>query len=251
MASLVLCAALASGCTVLQWGGPDDQVEPIPDAESTFNEAERLFEEGNYKKAREVYEEVKAHDPEKFYDPLVQIRLGDSYYEEGRFEEAEVEYQRFIDIRPKNKAAPYVKYQIGMCNFKRIAEPYRDPSPAREAARHFSELLETYPGNPYEDEAKEKLRVARGNLAEHEFSIGHYYYRTGKYEAAAGRFRVIREEYPGSKVEPETLYYLTDSYIELEQFDKARETLAIMKQEYPNHELTQDAVEDFTPEIPE
>jgi outer membrane protein assembly factor BamD len=252
-ASLIFILTLGAGCSVLNWAGigSGDEPEPLPNAEGTFNEAEGLFAEGKYKKAREVYEQVKAHDPEKLYDPLVQIRLGDSYYEEGSYEEAEVEYQRFIDLRPRNKAAAYVKYQMGMCNFKRIGDPERDPAPAVNAARHFRELLDQYPGNPYEDEAKEKLRIARGNVAENEFSIGYYYYKTGEYRAAVGRFNVVRKDYPGSKVEPDALYYLTESYIELGLFESARETLAIMKQEHPTHELTIEAYEDFAPEIPE
>jgi outer membrane protein assembly factor BamD len=248
--SLALLGLSMQGCTLLNFDESSATIKPKPGAEDTFKEGEELLAEGKYKQARAAYSKVKEYDPEKFYDPLVQIRMGDSYYEEGSYAEAEVEYQRFIDLRPQNKAAPYVKYQIGMCNFKQIREPYRDPQFAEAAVKNFSELLRDYPDNPYKDEATEKLRLAKDSLAKHEYFVGKYYYDTDAYKAAAGRFKGIIERFPGASVEPETLYYLADSYIRLGEFDNAKSTLAVLYQEHPNDKMAQDAKDDLAPEIP-
>jgi len=249
--ALALLCMSVQGCTVLHFDESSGAVKPKPGAEDVFKEGEQLLAEGKYKQAREAYSKVKQYDPEKFYDPLVQIRLGDSYYEEGSYAEAEVEYQRFLDLRPQNKAAPYVKYQIGMCNYKQIREPYRDPQFAEAAVKNFTDLLRDYPDNPYREEAAEKLRLAKNNLADHEYYVGRYYYDTDAYKAAAARFKGIIEHYPGCSVEPEALYYLADSYIRLGEFDSAKSTLAVLYQEHPNHEMAQDAKDDLAPEIPE
>lgn len=241
---------MLQGCSYIGLYGGDKEAKPEPGAEDVFREGEDLLAKGKYDQARQAYAKVKEHDPEKFYDPLVQIRLGDSYYEEGRYDEAGVEYQRFLDMRPHNKAAAYVKYQLGMCNFKQIGKPDRDPRFAMDSVKHFSELLRDYPDNTYSEEAGEKLRIAKSNLAEHEYVVGIYYMKRGSYTSAVKRFKGIKENYPGSKVEPDTLYALADAYIRLGQYDPAKSTLAALYQEYPTHELSEKAREDLAPEIP-
>ncbi|MHB8174824.1 MAG: outer membrane protein assembly factor BamD, partial [Nitrospirota bacterium] len=175
---ITLAALLAAlpACTVLRWGGPSanggakaSSSNDRPDA--IFKQGESLLAKGKYKQARKKYNEIRAYDPERFYDALVEVRLGDSYYEEARYAEAEVEYKRFLQLHPKNKAAPYVLYQVGMCNFKQIDLPDRDPSFAQNSMKDFSKLIKEFPGNPYEDEAKEKLRLAKAQMARHEFVV--------------------------------------------------------------------------------
>jgi outer membrane protein assembly factor BamD len=242
-AAVALAAMFAlSGCTVFHWGGPTaSSPKPQPQAEDLFKKGEELLEKGKYEEARQTYSKVKETDPEKLYDALVQIRLGDSYYEESRYAEAEVEYKRFLELHPANKAAAYVKYQLGMCNFKQMGRADRDPNFATEATRNFSELLKNYPNSPYTDEAREKLKIAKGKVAEHEYSVGMYYYKGGFYRAAANRFKGIIENYPNSSVEPEVLYMLADSYIRLDNMEDAKTVLSILYQEYPNNEYAEKA----------
>ena len=256
--AVLLAAALTAlpACTVFQWGGPaKGGKESAPAAaaiqpEDIFKQGESLLAKGKYDEARKKYTEIREHDPEKYYDALVQVRLGDSYYEEARYAEAEVEYNRFLELHPKNKAAPYVLYQVGMCNFKQIDLPDRDPSFAVNSVTAFQRLLNEFPGNPYEEEAKEKLRLARADIAQHEFIVGSYYYKKDDYKAAAKRFKGIIDKYPGSKDEPKVLYFLTDSYIRTGDFDSAKNTLAVLYQQYPNNQFAEKAKKKLADKIP-
>jgi outer membrane protein assembly factor BamD len=247
LAALLFIAGL-QGCTLFRWGGSTTPAAPPPQpqAEDLFKEGESLLAKGRYDDARTKYTTVKEKDPERLYEPLVQVRLGDSYYEEARYPEAEVEYQRFLDLHPHNKAAAYVKYQIGMCSFKQMDEPDRDPSFSLKSVQQFGELLKDYPDNPYIAEAKEKLRIAKNSIAEHEFNIGWYYYQRGVYKAAVERFKGIRESYPGMKNEPDTLYYLADSCIHTGEMETAKSALAVLYQEYPNNLFAEKAKKDLS-----
>jgi len=245
LAALILLAA-AAGCA----STGTETVAPEPKADDNFKKGEELLKSGKYEQARQVYSSVKEVDPEKTYEPLVQIRLGDSYYEEARYAEADVEYKRFLDLHPHNKAAPYVKYQLGMCNFKQIDLPDRDPSFAENSVKHFSELLKDYPNNPYEDEAKEKLKIAKDDVAAHELVVGRFYYKKDSYMAAVKRFKGIIDNYPGSKDEPEILYYMADSYIRLEDYESAKNTLAQLYKDYPNNKMSEKARDNLAEKIP-
>lgn len=247
----VAMALSVQGCSLFRWGGQDKEaVAPEPRADDVFREGESLLDAGKYDEARKAYQKVREQDPEKTYEPLVMVRLGDSYYEEGRYAEAEVEYRRFFDLHPHNKAAPYAKYQLGMCNFKQMGSADRDPGFALAAMKEFRGLLDGYPGNPYEEEAREKLRVAKGKVAENEFMVGRYYFRRGSYPAAIKRFRDVVEKFPGSGVEPEVMYFLAESYIAVGEYGYARDTLTMLFTEHPNHEMAEKARKDLAPEIP-
>ncbi len=247
--ALVMLLSL-SACTVFQWGGPAKAAAPQPQAEDIFRQGEDLLAKGKYEEARQKYSSVKERDLDKSYDALVQVRLGDSYYEEARYSEAEVEYKRFLEMHPQNKAAPYVLYQIGMCNFKQMDKPDRDPSFSVNAMTSFDSLLKNYPNSPYEEEAREKLRIAKGNVAEHELVVGKYYYKRDSWSAAAKRFKGIIETYPGAKDEPETLYLLADTYIKTKDFDAAKNTLSVLYQQYPNNRFAEKAKDKLAKQIP-
>ena len=143
--------------------GTKESAAAAEQPENIFKQGEGLLAKGKYDEARKKYSEIREHDPEKYYDALVQVRLGDPYYEEARYAEAEVEYNRFLRLHPKNKAAPYVLYQVAMCNFKQIGLPCCNSSFATNSVMNFQKLINDFPGNPYEDEAKEKLRIAKGD----------------------------------------------------------------------------------------
>lgn len=241
------------GCSVFNWGSAPKEAEvaPVPKTDDVFREGEALLESGKYDEARKAYSKVRETDPEKTYEPLVMVRLGDSYYEESRYAEAEVEYRRFLDLHPRNKAAAYTKYQLGMCGFKQMGTPDRDPGFALAAMKEFQELLDLYPGSPYEEEAREKLRVARGKVGDNEFIVGMYYYKRGSYPAAIKRFKGMVEKFPGSKNEPEALYCMADSYISLGEYGYAKDTLTMLFTEHPNHEMAAKAKDKLSPEIPE
>ena len=250
---VVALAALLPACTVFRWGGPKNTTSPAPQptAEDLFKSGEDLLAKGKYEEARKKYESVKERDLDKTYDALVEIRLGDSYYEQASYAEAEVEYRHFLELHQHNKAAPYVLYQIGMCNFKQMDRPDRDPSFAMNAASSFGRLLKDYPNNPYEEEAKEKFKVARERLAENEYVIGQYYYKRDSWKAAAKRFQGIVANYPGCKDEPEVLYCLADSCIRLKDYDTAKNTLARLYQDYPNNRFSEKAKAKLAKRIPE
>jgi len=227
---------VSQGCSFLHWGGSASSPAPVPQAEDLFKQGEGALAKGNYDEARQKYTSIRERDPEKSYDALVQVRLGDSYYEEARYSEAEVEYRRFLEMHPHNKAAAYVLYQIGMCSFKQMDAPDRDPSFGVNAMEVFTRLQKEYPNNPYQDEAKEKLRLAKANVAGHELSVGRYYYKNGDYKTAVKRLQAVLDNYRGGSTDPEVLYLLADSQIRNKEYDAAKSTLSILYQDYPNNE---------------
>ena len=220
-----------------------DMVKKTPalEAESVFEQANEKIDKGYYDEARNLLETIKVQDTSGKYATLAQVRIADSYYKEELFEEAIVEYEHFLRVHPYNKYASYAQYKLAMSYFSRIKTVDVSYSLAQKSLDEFEKLLRVYPRNPYVNMVENRIRMCKGVLAEYEFYVGHFYYKKGSYEAAAGRFNILIRKYPHSKKESEALYYLGLSYREIGDIEKSLNALTTLVEKYPTIKLAKDA----------
>jgi outer membrane protein assembly factor BamD len=211
--------------------------------EMAFKRANERIKKRDYETARELLEDIKAKDASQKYAALAQIRIGDTYFEEGSYEEATIEYETFLELHPYHRYAPYVQYKLAMSFFKRIKSVDVSYSMAKRALAEFEKLQRRYPRNPYMDIVESRIKKCKSILAEYEFYVGKFYFKKGSYKAAIGRFEGLLENYPDSKREPEALYYLGLSYEKLGEREKAINTLTLLIEKFPTVKLSGEARE--------
>ena len=83
-----------------------------------------------------------------------------------------------------------------MCHFKQMLSIDRDQTVTEKALEQFRYVVENFPQSKYASDAKTRMQICQRHLADHEFYIGHFYYRNGHYKAALGRFEGILKKYP-------------------------------------------------------
>ena len=159
-----------------------------------------FYERGKYFKARDAFQKLLSQYPFSEYSLLAELKVADCNYYMKNYEEAVQEYSDFEKHHPTNEAIPYVLYQTAMCYYNQIDTIDRDVANANNAIYSFTRLLRAYPGSPYEDEVKTRIRSARNFLAYHEFYVASFYERTGEYEEAEGRLEYLLKNYPESSV---------------------------------------------------
>ncbi len=208
-----------------------------------FKQANEKIEKKAYEAAREILENIKVQDTSQKYTALAQIRIGDTYFEEGLYEEATLEYETFLDLHLYHKYAPYAQYQLAMSFFKRIKTADLSYSPAQRALKEFEQLQRRYPRNPYMDIIEDRIKTCRSILAEYEFYVGKFYFKKGSYKAAAQRFNGLLQNYPHSRKQSEALYYLGLSYENLGERDKAINIFTTLIEKFPATKLSIDAKE--------
>ncbi|RLC08843.1 MAG: outer membrane protein assembly factor BamD, partial [Deltaproteobacteria bacterium] len=123
------------------------------------------------------------------------------------YEEAVFAYEEFESLHPRNEAIPYVIYQIGLCHFEQTDTIDRDQTAAQRALDIFSRLVKKFPGDSYAAKARERIGQCKKNLAEHEFYVGLFYYKSKHYKAALGRFQMILSSYPDMPVHKDAVRY--------------------------------------------
>ena len=212
-------------------------------AGARFEEVNAKINKRDYEKAREILGDIKARDTSKEYAALAQIRIGDTYFEEGEYEAAVNEYKAFLDLHTYHKYAPYAQYQVAMSYYKRISDADRSYSLAKLALTEFEKLQKQYPRNPYMEITDKRIKICRDTLAGYELYVGKFYFQKGSYTAAAERFNDLLKLYPDSSSEPEALYNLGLTYKDIGDKEKAIDVLTTLNEKFPTIKLSQQARE--------
>ncbi|MCF6290826.1 MAG: outer membrane protein assembly factor BamD [Desulfobacterales bacterium] len=210
IALLALVLGLQTGCASMKnlFGFGNDTSSStltggMETPENLAMEGLDLYNHGRYKKALEVFEDLKSRFPFSPASLLAELKSADCNYNLGNYHEALLYYQEFEAQHPTNEAIPYVLFQIGMCHYRRIDGVDRDTSGAVNAVGAFSRLLRAFPDTPYTVEARARLQAARNFLANHEFYVASFYVRTKSYDEAESRLEYLLKHYPDATVAPQ------------------------------------------------
>ena len=136
------------------------------------------YNDGKYAAAIEKFQKLKDFYPFSKYTILAELKIADSHYQRGEYEDAIFEYENFEKLHPRNEAVPYVIYQIGMCYFDQIGTPDRDQTSARKALETFNRLIKQFPEDQYARRSDEKISKCLKSLAAHAYGIGVFYYKS-------------------------------------------------------------------------
>ncbi len=204
------------------------------DPETLYKQGLARFNKRDYPEALKRFEQLKSSFPDNPpYTVWAELKVGDCHFFKKDYVEAIAAYEEFKKIHPTHEEIPYVQYQIGMAYFKQMLALDRDQTSTQKALSNFEYLIANYPPSLFTEKAKEKIGVCKKRLADHEFYIGNYYYKSGKFQAASVRFQGLIEKFPKMPEEDKTLFLLGKSYLELDQWEKATEAFNKIVNEYP------------------
>ena len=195
---------LFSGCAFFGFGGKEPERSP----QELMREGMSAFRDGDYEEAVESFQNLKDRYPYSTLAVHAELKLADTLFKRKEFEEALGAYIEFERLHPKNKFIPYVIYQQGMCNFLRMKTIDRDQTSSKEALKEFERLRREFPNNSFSQEAQRNIRKCFINIAEHEFYVGHFYFKAGHYLAALRRFEYLITNYPDVGQYEKTLVYI-------------------------------------------
>jgi outer membrane protein assembly factor BamD len=226
---LSVATSLLFGCGT---GKDLKKIEGNP--ETLYKEGLARFNKKDYPDALKKFEELKSSFPDSPpYTVWAELKVGDCHFLKKEYVEAIASYEEFKKTHPSHEEIPYVQFQIGMSYFNQMRSLDRDQTPTKKALSSFEYLIASYPPSLFTEKAREKVGVCKKRLADHEFYIGNFYYKHGRFEAAASRFEGLLEKFPRVPEEDKTLYLLGKSYIELDQWKKAELAFYKIVAEYP------------------
>ena len=173
-------------------------------------------------------------ETEHIYDLLSLLRRGEAYRLKKDYVAASHEYQRFLQLDPSHRFAPFAQYQLGLCYFKQVRATDQSAISAVQARNAFEHLLRVYPESLYVRDAASKVVVLKQWEAEHAFRIGHFYYKQKAYAAAIDRFEPLLNQSGIESVAEKALYYTAISYQKNGDSEAAEKAFQRLKTDYPH-----------------
>lgn len=211
----------------------DYQERPV---EELYNTAMDQMDANEFYKAAQSFDEVDRQHPYSVWATKAQLMGAYALYERNKYDEAIVNLDRFIQLHPGNKDAPYAYYLKGLCYYEQITDVGRDQKMTEQALKILQETIDRFPTSPYARDAKLKIDLARDHLAGKEMAVGRYYLNDKQYLAALNRFKIVIEKCQTTTHVPEALHRMVESYTALGLDAEATRAAAVLGHNYPGSE---------------
>ncbi|MGE0280042.1 MAG: outer membrane protein assembly factor BamD [Rhizobiaceae bacterium] len=241
-AALAVAASTLSGCL----SSDDDvdlatYVERTDPADVLYNQGLANLNAGRMDEATKKFAAVDRQHPYSEYARKSLVMSAFSAYRMGNYVEAINSGKRYVQLYPSTEDAAYAQYIVGLSYFRQIADVTRDQKDSRRAIEAMEEVVQRWPDSEYVDDAQQKIRYARDQLAGKEMQVGRYYLERREYIAAVKRFRYVVENYSNTRHIEESLARLTEAYYAMGLTSEAQAAAAVLGQNYPDSQWYKDS----------
>ncbi|MEQ1509677.1 MAG: outer membrane protein assembly factor BamD [Sphingopyxis sp.] len=238
IAAILVSSLSLTGCALLGGGGggPRDTRYIARDVNTLYSAAKARMDSGDYRVAAALFDEVERQHPYSPWARRAQLMSAFSYYAAAQHTESLASAQRFLQLHPGNRDAPYAYYLIALNYYEQISDVTRDQRITQQALDALNEIIRRYPESEYASDARLKVDLVNDHLAGKEMEIGRFYQRASNWLAATVRFRSVVENFQTTSHAPEALYRLVESYLAVGLSEEARRAAAVLGRNYPGSE---------------
>lgn len=217
---MVVGAALVAGCAS---SGPDlspnDPAYKDP-ARRAYYDGMRELLEGDYIQAGTLFQAVAASPRHVKHASLAKLRLGDSYFFQGRWAEAAEIYRGFVAQHQSDPNLPYARFKVAECQYKRIPSEWFASPPAFEfdqtltmqAEAELKGFLTLFPTSHFAPQARKMLAEVRSMLLSTELYAADFYADRDQWQAVAWRLGYAIDIYPEIAVREDLVWRWADAW---------------------------------------
>lgn len=240
--SLTGCASTTLPSFANLFGGSDKNVTP-PDepADKLYNEGLTLMQQKEYTDAAKKFEEVDRQHPYSEWGRKSLLMSAYAYYENGKYAETAQAGTRYVTLHPGSPDAAYAQYLVAASYYDQIPDVTRDQARTEKALRALEEVVRKYPETEYAETARQKIAVARDQLAGREMMVGRYYLERRNFIGAINRFKAVVTQYQTTRHVEEALMRLTEAYMALGIVQEAQTAAAVLGHNFPDSPWYKDA----------
>lgn len=204
------------------------------DAAKKYEMAERLYNEGNFKKANRLLEQVAPKFVGKPQGERVMFFLADSYYQIGDYNFAGYQFERFLKSYPKSDKAVEAGF-LGAKSYYLLSPRHSlDQTDTDKALSKLQQFINAYPESEFQEEANAMARELTTKKEQKAFEIARQFVKLGKYYTLDYNISAIAaldnfiSDHPGSIYREEAYFLRLQSATTLAKnstFSKKKERL--------------------------
>lgn len=231
------CAVAAALFLAACSGSESDELAYVErPVEELYNEAADQLEQGNYRAAAPLFDEVERQHPYSSWARRSILMAAFCHYQVNEYDSAVISAQRFIALHPGNPNVGYAYYLVALSFYEQITDVARDQRTTERALRALEEVVRRFPDSEYARDSRLKVDLTYDHLAGKEMHIGRWYLTRGQYVAAINRFRKVVTRFQTTTHTAEALHRLSEAYMALGVPHEAQTAAAVLGYNYPGSE---------------
>ncbi|WP_010521022.1 outer membrane protein assembly factor BamD [Aquimarina agarivorans] len=201
----LLAAFLLGSCSEFQ------HVLKKGDLATKLNTAEKLYKEGNYKKALRVFDLITPAYRGKPQAERVLFYEADTYYNLRDYYIASYKMERFVAAFPKSDKAEEASFKAARSLYELSPRYSLDQKETLDGIDKLQNFINDYPESEYLEEANAYVKELQTKLEKKHYSIAKQYHHRELHKAAIKSFTNYLLAYPGSVYAEQALFYRLDS----------------------------------------
>ncbi|WP_437395163.1 outer membrane protein assembly factor BamD [Flagellimonas lutimaris] len=235
---LLFCcaAALLVSCSEYQ------KVLKKTDVKAKYDMAEKLYNEGDYKRAVRLFEQIAPKYVGKPQGERVMFFFADSYFKNGDYYLSGYQFERFIKSYPRSDKIQEASF-LGAKSYYMLSPRYSlDQTETDKALLKLQTFINNYSESEYFEEANTMAKELTTKKEKKQIEIAKQFNKLGKFNlpvliSAITAFDNFITDNPGSVFREEALYYRIEAASELAMNsteDKRKERLEDALDSYNN-----------------
>jgi len=233
---LPLCLALVllASCSEYQ------KVLKNTDVKPKYDLAEKLYGEGDYKRAIRLFEQIAPQYVGKPQGERVMFFFADSYFKNRDYYLAGYQFERFVKSYPRSEKVQEASFMDAKSHYMLSPSYSLDQAETDKALSKLQVFINTYPESEFFGEANDMAAELTTKKEKKQLEIAKQFNKLGKFQfpiliSAITAFDNFVSENPGSIYREEALYYRID----------AATTLAMNSTEDRKKERLEDALDSY------
>jgi outer membrane protein assembly factor BamD len=202
-------------------------------ADKLYNEGLYYLNNNDFKKADKKFKELDLQHPYTEWGRKANVMAVYSKYKQGDYDLAVADGKRYVTLNPGSKDADYVQFLVGMSLYNQIQDVSRDQKRTLEALNELEQVGRRYPDSQYADQARQRVQVARDQLAGKEMEIGRFYLKDRNFIGAVNRFKTVVTQYQTTRHVEEALARLAEIYMSMGIVGEAQTAAAVLGHNFP------------------
>jgi outer membrane protein assembly factor BamD len=182
------------------------RVQKSKDTELKYNFAMKMFEEGRYNRAIQIFEEIQPFMRGRENFPNMMYAMAQAYYRNRDFFMAGTVYKNYARLFPNSERAEEAFFMAAYCMMLDVPYYKLDQTSAHDAIRQFQLFINYYSASPKVQEANEHIDAMRLQLARKAFALANNYYRRSLYLSASISFNNVMRDFPETAFREEAMF---------------------------------------------
>jgi outer membrane protein assembly factor BamD len=209
-------------------------VAPDADPKQVLVDARAAFRRGHFARALVEFRRLQFElSPGDSLTAEARYYVAECSFQTGDLATAALAFQKVAEEFPTSEYAGLALLRDGDANRRLWRRPDVDATAGQTALATYQELLGRYPGTDAAARAQERIRQLNEWFAEKSYKTGMFYLRRRAYDSAIIYFKEIVASYPDTRLVPDALLRLVDTYHAIGYAEERKETCANLRRYYP------------------